>query len=70
MSMTKDQILSEAMALRPQEREALAEEILLSLTEADAAEIEAAWLAEVKSRDAAYCRGEIRAHPVDEVKCQ
>lgn len=54
------------MTLEPQEREALADELLGTLTDADAAEIDAAWLAESRRRDEAYSRGEIGASPVDE----
>ena len=64
--MTRDQIVAEAMALDPVEREALAEELLLSLSEADREAIDAAWLAEVRRRDAAFAKGEISASPVDD----
>jgi putative addiction module component (TIGR02574 family) len=65
--MTKDQLFAQAMALQPREREALADALLATLTEADAAEIDAAWLAESHRRDAAYARGEVGASNVEEV---
>lgn len=64
--MTRDQIVAEAMALDPVEREALAEELLLSLSEADREAIDAAWLTEVRRRDTAFAKGEISASPVDD----
>ena len=67
MPMTREQLFAEARALDPREREALAEELLLSLDEADRATIDAAWLEEVKARDASYRRGESKAYPVDDV---
>lgn len=57
MSMSKEQIFTEAMALNPKDREALAEELLMSVDDADRAAIDAAWLAEARRRDEAYaCR--------------
>lgn len=50
--MTRQQLLHEASSLSPQEREKLAEELLLTLSETDAEAIDAAWLEEVKARDA------------------
>jgi hypothetical protein len=52
MSMTREQILAEAMALEPGDRETLAEQILLSLGPDEQAAIEAAWLAEARRREA------------------
>ena len=65
--MTKDQLLAQAMALDPLEREALAHALIATLSDADAAEIDAAWLKESHRRDAAYARGEVAASSVDEV---
>ncbi len=67
MPMTKEQILAEAMALDPREREALADELLLSLTDGDHAAIDAAWLAEVRRREEAFVRGETSTSPLDAV---
>jgi putative addiction module component (TIGR02574 family) len=67
MSMTREQLLAEAMALEPREREALAGALLATLSESDARAIDEAWLAESLKRDAAYARGEVTAAPVDEV---
>jgi hypothetical protein len=43
MLMTKDQILAEAMALDPREREEIADALWTSLTSYERAEIDAAW---------------------------
>jgi putative addiction module component (TIGR02574 family) len=65
--MTKDQVRAAAMALDPKEREVLAEELLLSISDVDRAEIDAAWLAEVRRREEAYRRGESSTSPVNEL---
>jgi putative addiction module component (TIGR02574 family) len=65
--MTREQIKSAALSLDPAEREALAEELLLSLSDLDQAEIDAAWLGEAHRRDADYATGKTTAKPVDEV---
>ena len=67
MLLTREQIKSAALSLDPAEREALAEELLLSLSDADQAEIDTAWLAEAHRRDAEYLAGKTTAKPVDEV---
>jgi putative addiction module component (TIGR02574 family) len=67
MVMTKDQVKSAAMQLDPIERESLAEELLLSIDQQESAEIDAAWLAEVKRRDAEFIAGRASAKPVDDV---
>ncbi len=67
MTLSREQIITEAMKLGPAEREALAEEILLSVSAADREEINAAWLSEVRRRDAAFQAGRTTARPVDEV---
>jgi hypothetical protein len=46
--MTREQIKSAAMDLDPVEREALAEELLLRLSETDCSAIEQAWLTEAE----------------------
>jgi putative addiction module component (TIGR02574 family) len=65
--MTRQQLLSEAMSLETEEREALAEELLLSLDEPSRARLDAAWLEECHARHAAYERGEVKSMPVDQV---
>jgi len=50
MSLSKEQIKAAALQLDPVEREALAEELLLSVSDTDRAAIDAAWLEEVKRR--------------------
>ena len=50
VSMTREQIKSAALDLDPAERQALAEEILLSVTGEDRSVIDAAWLAEARRR--------------------
>lgn len=67
MAMTKEQVRAEAMALDPQDREVLAEELLLSLSETDREQIDAAWLAEARRRERAFARGEMSTSPVDDV---
>lgn len=51
----------------PLEREALAEELLLSIEGTDGAAIEAAWLAEAHHRDAAFLAGRTGSKPVEQV---
>jgi putative addiction module component (TIGR02574 family) len=67
MPMTKDQILAEAQSLAPQEREKLAEELLLTLTDADSDAIDAAWLEEVRRREVEYQASGAKSSPVEEV---
>jgi hypothetical protein len=54
MSLTKDQILAEAMALKPREREELAEELLLSVSEI----LDPEWAAEIRRRLGEIDQGE------------
>jgi putative addiction module component (TIGR02574 family) len=67
MTLTRDQIKTAAMQLAPAEREALAEELMLSLGEADRESIDAAWLAEAQRRDQDFASGKTGAKPVDQV---
>ena len=67
MAMTKEQIRSAAMQLDPAERESLAEELLLSVSDAEREEIERAWLEEARRRTAAYKAGLTAGKPVNEV---
>lgn len=65
--MTREQIRSAALELDASDREALAEELLLSIGHADRDSIDAAWLAEAHQRDQAFRNGTTTARPVDEV---
>ena len=67
MPLTAQQIRTAALELQPAEREALAEELLLSISGSERDEIDAAWLEEVRLRDAAFIAGKMSASPVDEV---
>ena len=67
MSLTKQQIKTAAMELDPVEREALAEELLLSISDSEREQIEAEWLDEAKRRDAAFLAGQMTASPVEDV---
>jgi putative addiction module component (TIGR02574 family) len=67
MTLTREQIKTAALQLAPSEREALAEELLLSIDEADRQSIDAAWLAEARRRDGDLAAGRTAAKPVDEV---
>ena len=67
MTLTRDQIKTAALQLAPAEREALAEELLLSLGDADRAAVDAAWLAEAHRRDADFRAGRTGAKPADQV---
>jgi putative addiction module component (TIGR02574 family) len=53
--------------LPPEERERLVDELLESLNEPAAAELDAAWSAEIERRLTAYDRGEVRALSAEEV---
>jgi putative addiction module component (TIGR02574 family) len=66
MSASLKQIEDQARALTPEERAKLAESMLESLY-SPLAEIEAAWAEEIEQRVAAFDRGEIDAHPAEDV---
>jgi putative addiction module component (TIGR02574 family) len=65
--MTTDQIRTAALKLDPVEREALAEELLLSVSDTDRETVDAAWLAEAHHRDAEFRAGKSTLSPVDAV---
>ena len=65
--MTRNEIFNRAMALEPTEREALAEQLLLSIADEDQLAIDAAWLEEVRLREEAFRAGRMTTSPVDEV---
>jgi putative addiction module component (TIGR02574 family) len=67
MSLTREQILAEAKALRPEDREALAEELWLTLDPRDREEIDTDWADEIERRIEAYDGGEAPAAPPDEM---
>ena len=69
MTYTKEQLLAAALELEPREREALVEELWLSLspTNADQEEIDRAVLEEAERRTAAYEAGQTVGRPVEEV---
>jgi hypothetical protein len=63
MTLTKDQIKAAALKLDPAEREALAEELLLSIDATQREEVDAAWLAESRQRDEEFRAGRMGAKP-------
>ena len=65
MRTTLDELQAAVLSLPELERAQLAAKILASL-DADP-DVEAAWIAEVRDRLAAYRRGELEAVPVEEV---
>ena len=67
MAMTKEQLLAEAKALEPRDRERLAEELLLSLAESEHDALDAAWLAEARRREEAFARGAMSSSAVEDV---
>lgn len=66
MSENAKTLSARALALPPEERLELVDQILGSLDEADPA-IDRLWAAEATDRLAAWRRGEIRAIPLDDV---
>jgi putative addiction module component (TIGR02574 family) len=67
MTLTIEQIRKAALQLDRTQREALAEELWESISEADREAIDAAWLAELDRRCAAFDRGETTESDVDTV---
>jgi len=64
MAMTTEQIEVELMKLPLEERARLAERLVASLDED--AEIEAAWIAEVRRRDEELVSGAVKAIPLED----
>ena len=60
-------LVKRARALPPDERERLVDELLESLNEPAAAELNAAWEAEIGRRLGEYDRGEVQAIDAEEV---
>jgi putative addiction module component (TIGR02574 family) len=67
MNSHAEQILQSALSLNPDDRVEIAESLILSLDEERAADIEAAWAAEIKRRLESIDRGEVKLIPADEV---
>lgn len=67
MTLTREQIRAAALELDPDDREALAEELLLSIGIEEPEAIDQAWLEEARRRDSKFLAGEKDAKPVDEV---
>jgi putative addiction module component (TIGR02574 family) len=65
--MTITKLRTAALALAPMDREALAEDLLHSITQEDQEAIDAAWLREVRRREARLAAGKSRTRPVDQV---
>jgi putative addiction module component (TIGR02574 family) len=65
MNTTLDELHAAVLALPEAERARLAARILASLDESP--EVEAAWVAEVRDRLAAFRRGEIATVPAEDV---
>jgi hypothetical protein len=60
MPMTKQQIIEEAKRLAWEDREAIMEELMLSRSPEESAEIDAAWCEEARRRQEAVKRGEMQ----------
>lgn len=65
--MTRQEILSQALTLDPDEREALAEELLLSLPPSERDAIDAAWAEEIERRIESLEKGESKTVPLEDV---
>lgn len=66
-TLTREQIRAAALELAPGDREALAEELLLSIGAAEREAIDQAWLQEARRRDSALLAEKGHVKPVDEV---
>jgi putative addiction module component (TIGR02574 family) len=67
MPDTAAELANRGRQLPREERERLVDELLESLNEPAAAELDAAWSSEIERRLAAYDRGEIQALSAEEV---
>ena len=67
MSRPIEDIATEALALSPEDKARLAEQLLASLEGPDRAEIDHAWAQEAERRIDALDRGEERTSPAEEV---
>jgi putative addiction module component (TIGR02574 family) len=61
------ELVERGRALAPQDRERLVDQLMQSLNEPAARELEASWEAEIERRLAQYDRGEVPAVAADEV---
>lgn len=70
MTSRAQELLREALALPPEERADVAAELLASLddTEADIADVEAAWAAEIEKRARRVLAGESPGIPWEDVR--
>jgi putative addiction module component (TIGR02574 family) len=66
MNSHAEQILQSALSLNPDDRVEIAENLILSLDDERAADIEAAWAAEIKRRIESIDKGEVRLIPWEE----
>jgi putative addiction module component (TIGR02574 family) len=67
MNQATETLFQAALALPPENRAALAEKLLDSLTAEDQAAIDAAWVEEAERRLQAFAQGKVKALPGDEV---
>lgn len=61
------ELVERGRALPPQDRERLVDELLASLNEPGAAELDAAWEGEIERRLAAYDAGDVQAVDAEDV---
>ena len=66
MAISFAEIQRQAQELEAEQRARLAESLLESVRES-VADVETAWSEEIESRVAAYDRGEMKAHPAEDV---
>ena len=67
MSTNSEQILKEALALGPQERAELVEQLLATFQSPPDTDLDELWAREAEERLDAYDRGELKAVPAEEV---
>lgn len=63
----KQDVLAEALTLPPEDRAALIEELLESISEPDRELLDRLWAAEAEDRIKAFERGDFEAIPMEEV---
>jgi putative addiction module component (TIGR02574 family) len=67
MNQVMETLFQAALALPPENRAALAEQLLDSLAEEDQAAVDAAWALEAQRRLEAFDQGKLKAIPGEEV---
>lgn len=67
MNQATEALFQAALALPPENRAALAEQLLDSLADEDQAALDAAWVEEAKRRLQAFDQGKAKAIPGEEV---